>query len=570
MAGPVHYEFYIRKTAPSPWTLVQATENRAQAVEAAEETLAEHRAVAVRVTKETLDPETMEFASVTILNKGAPELPKKRLIRDDDAFQSNCLTPQDLYAPHARELISRVLDDWLARQGSTAFELLHRPDMVEHLEAAGVELQHAIQKVAVPESQATGQPVHELIRHYQGLIEKASLRIAAAGKRGFPDLARESVADVANRLSGSPDRAFLMGGAIARALAPVRGARARLEKLMDLTDQAPADGPPHALVLVAVEQILCEMLAARGGMAEVLGPALDLGATLTVLVRMAAPDEVDALIDADPRWLVLVPPLDGPARRLGEKLAAGAFPLLAAALARRVVRELTGPRRLRPSDATGEIEILRVLAMALTATAGRLLSLEEIQSAVSERSKTLVAADFVATYVSDCRTAQDEAKKLVWLCENVTGASNKRAAARWLTACVATLRFETEMRSGETTVAQRLAGLASLQAAARGAGLNERDETDVSAAIGAVGGTVEAEAKLMVQLARAPIPTSQKLTVLLQLATGVSAPFGPAAERAKAEAVRLLRNPETRAELAAAPEVLTPLRPLFQAAGLAA
>ena len=358
MAGPVHYEFYVRKTAPSPWTLVQATEDRAQAITAAEEALAEGRAVAVRVTKETLDSETMEFNSITVLNKGAPEQPKKRLVRDDDSHQSNCLTPQDLYAPHARELIGRVLEDWLARQGATPFELLHRADLVEHLEAAGVELQHAVQKVAVPESQATGQPVHELVRHYQALIEKASTRITAAGRRGFIDLEREPIAQVATRLAGHPDRAFQMGGAITLALAPVKGGRARLERLMDLSDQAPADGPPRALVQVAIEQILCEMLAARGGMTEVLGPALDLGAMLAVLVRMAAPDAVDILVEMHPRWLVLVPPLDGPARRLGEKLAAGAFPLLAAALARRVLRELTGPRRLRPADAVGEIEIL--------------------------------------------------------------------------------------------------------------------------------------------------------------------------------------------------------------------
>ena len=47
----------------------------------------------------------------------------------------------------------------------TPFELMHRPDLAEVLEASGVELQHAVQKVAVPQSQATGQGVHELIRH---------------------------------------------------------------------------------------------------------------------------------------------------------------------------------------------------------------------------------------------------------------------------------------------------------------------------------------------------------------------------------------------------------------------
>ena len=199
MAGPVHYELYIRKTAPSPWTLLQATEDRQHAITTAEEILKDKHAVAVRVTKETLDPDTMEFASTTILTRGVAEAPRKRVV--DDADRPNCMAPADLYTPHARELIGRVLEDWLMRNGVTVFELLHRPDLVERLEASGVEVQHAIQKVAIPESQATGQASHELIRHYQKLVEQAMERVVVAGRKDtFPDLANRSLADVANRL----------------------------------------------------------------------------------------------------------------------------------------------------------------------------------------------------------------------------------------------------------------------------------------------------------------------------------------------------------------------------------
>ncbi|WP_262423464.1 hypothetical protein [Brevundimonas denitrificans] len=102
--------------------------------------------------------------------------------------------------------------------------------------------------------------------------------------------------------------------------------------------------------------------------------------------------------------------------------------------------------------------------MALTATTGRLLSLEEVQDAFVQRSKALVTADFVGTYAASCKSAVDEAAALVRLCENVTGAANKRAAGRWLSACVGALRFETEQRGGPPNLAaQRLAALAVLQ-----------------------------------------------------------------------------------------------------------
>ncbi|WP_414553582.1 hypothetical protein, partial [Anabaena sp. CCY 0017] len=85
--------------------------------------------------------------------------------------------------------------------GVTAFELLHRPDLAEILEASGVELQHAVQKIAVPEAQASGQEVHAMIRHYQRLADATVARLLKARRDGrFPALDKASVADVARRL----------------------------------------------------------------------------------------------------------------------------------------------------------------------------------------------------------------------------------------------------------------------------------------------------------------------------------------------------------------------------------
>lgn len=570
MSGPVHYEVYIRKTAPAPWSLLMATEDRKVAVETAEDLLKDDRAAAVRVTRETLDPDTMQFSSFTVLTKGAPEVKRKRLVEDADAGPA-CNGPHDLYAPHARELLGRVMEDWLSRNGVTAFELLHRPDLAEKLEASGVELQHAIQKMAVPESQSTGQTVHDLMRHYQRLADQTIERVILAGRKGlFADLSQRSVADVAHKLAGQTERAFAMGGAVCGALSGVRGARPRLDKLMDLADSAPMEGAPRALVMVPVEQLLCEMLAQRTALAEILGPALDQGASLAAVVRMAAPREVEALIKFDPKLDLLIPPVDGPAARLGARLAAGEFPLLAASLARMVLRELMSPRRLRPADAPGEIDILRALATALTAAAGRLLTLDEVQNAFVERSRAIVTSEFVAAYVKHCDTVLCEAEMLTRLCENVTGNANKRSAARWLSACVGSLRFETEMRQSAGTASHKLGVLAGLQKSVRAANLAGHDEEAICAAVGAIGGTLEAEAKLTAQLSRAPAPPVQKLGVLLRIAAGETAPLGPAADRARTEALKLLRAPEARTALAANPEALAAIRPLMSAAGLAA
>ncbi|WP_428152999.1 hypothetical protein [Brevundimonas sp.] len=572
MAGPIHYEVYVRKSAPSAWTLLIATEDRKHAIETAEDQLNDRLAVASRVTKETLDPDTMEFSSLTILTLGAPEEKKKKVA--DPTLRPACNGPAELYSPHARAMIGRVLEDWLKREGVTAFELLHRPDVAERLEASGVELQHAIQKVAVPESQATGQDVHGVVRHYQKLVEQGMARLRKAGRDGmFPALEGRSIADLAHRLAGASDRAFSMGGVVAGALKDRRGARERLGALMDLMDAAPTDGPPRALVVVVVEQIVAEMLAVRTNLTEILGPSLDQGANLAAIVRMVAPAEMDGLLRMDPRLALMMPDVDGPAARLGVHLAAGDFPLLAASLARLVTRELTSPRRLRPADPVGEIDILRLLAMALTSSAGRLLTLEEVQTAFVERSKSLVTADFVGAYVNPCPTVLAEAEQLTRLCENVTGGANKRAAARWLSACIGSLRFETEMRQavpGGPSASQKLATLARLQRAVRAAHLGEHDQAQIAEAIGAVGANLEVDANLIAQIVRAQVSAPQKLAALLKLATGEAGPLGPAADRARSEAIKLLRAPDVRTALSAAPESVAALKGLMQAAGLAA
>jgi hypothetical protein len=60
------------------------------------------------------------------------------------------------------------------------------------------------------------------------------------------------------------------------------------------------------------------------------------------------------------------------------------------------------------------------------------------------------------------------------------------------------------------------------------------------------------------------------LTLLLRMACGQSCPKGPAADRAKTEAIRLLRQADSRAVLSSEPETMASLKPLMQSAGLAA
>jgi hypothetical protein len=565
----VHFELFARKQHGSGWSLELATEDRARATETAEEMLAEGRAVAVKVTKETLDEDTREFKTVTILAKGEPERTKAKAA--PETLEPLCVSPQDLYSTHARDRIGRLLDAWLARNKATPFELLHRPDLIEKLDASGLELQHAIQKVAIPEAQARGVGVHEIIRTFQRLVQATIDRVLGDARKGvLPKLDKEDFAKVAERLVGEPERHYLLGAAVARSIGEGANWREKVNRLLDLADAAPASPPARALAFHVLEEPLAEVLGSRAGMAELLGDHLDLGATLAAMTRLAAADSVEALVAIEPGVARVMPPLEGAAARLANWLDGPYFENVRAAIARRVLKELVGPRRLRPTDAESEIIVLRALAMALTAGAGRVLSLDDVQAAFIERSKMMVRADFVEAYLSNDRTPLGEVEALLWLAENITGAANKRQACRWISANVGALKFETDIRSGPDSPAIKLAALADMQRSVRRAGFVSEEAGPVLARFGEVGGLVEADSRLTAMLSKADAPVLSRLTVLLRLAAGEAAPLGPAADRAKAEALKLMRIPETRAELAKAPEVLDRVRTLMQTAGLAA
>jgi hypothetical protein len=259
----------------------------------------------------------------------------------------------------------------------------------------------------------------------------------------------------------------------------------------------------------------------------------------------------------------VMPELSPQATRLAQWLMGENFQDTRAAIGRRILRELIGPRRLCPGEAAREIDVLRALAMSLTAAAGKLLPLEEVQSAFIARSKMLVTGDFVEAYLGSGMSSFEEVEALIC-------AANKRQAGGWLKAVIASLRFEKEMIGGDENPGARLVQLAALHRSVGRCGLVEGDYQPIQEKLGDIGGHVEAHSRLSQTVARANAPLIHRLTLLLKLAAGESAPMGPAANRARAEALKLFKLDETRAELANAPDQMRQVRDLIQAAGLAA
>lgn len=567
---PVHFEVFTRRSPKASWALEMATESRDQAMAAAESLLKEGRA-AVRVSRETFNPETGEFQSTRLMEKGVVvEEKKPRIIRETDSV---CASPSDLYTHVARDKIGRLLEDWLRRYDATPFELLHSPKLAETLEASGNDLLHVAQKLSVPESQDTGVPLHELIRRWQGLFDRACARLIQDGRKNlFPDLTPDSVVAVVGHLSDHPDRVYVLGGSLARSLRDARGATAKLGVLLTYGERLAAEPRERGLAwaMQVIEMPVVEIVSGRGSLSELVGEDLDLGGSLALLTQLAAGREVELISRHDARVARIMPPLEGVLAGYDRLIQAGHLPQLASIASRRCVTELKGPRRLCPDDAMAEIETLRALALCMSAAGRDEGQREDIKQAFIERSKKLVTSDFVTALMSDIEDPAEEVERLIWLCENMVGVSNKREAARWLMTFVGQQRFERSLRDSHEPAPQRLQKLAKMQGRVRAAQLIEKDGDDICLKIGQIGALIASDVRLLAQVQRSPATPVQKLAMLTGFAAGQTAPTGPLAEEAKLLAMKLLRDPAVRQALISQPQVLVALRPMMQAAGLAA
>ena len=223
MSRQVHYELFVRRGASPGWSLQEAGESRAEILKAAETALTSAYITGVKVMKETYDESTGDFMSLRIFEEGKRKF-KIAKAAEDAPPALPCLTPQDLYGVHARHTLGRLFADVLARWKLTVTELIHRADMLEKLEATGTLFQHAVQKVAIAQSNGGEQPLPQTIRALTDLADRAIQRVYKE-QRARRVVTPETVDDLnayAEAKAGTADDVFLTGLAFAQYLKPAK------------------------------------------------------------------------------------------------------------------------------------------------------------------------------------------------------------------------------------------------------------------------------------------------------------------------------------------------------------
>ena len=292
----VHFEIFRQQgKSGGGWALVEAMEDRDAAIDTAKLMLQEGRAAAVRVVKETYQPSTGDYMSLTVFEGGKTEVKKKNTKVDEIASPVPCFKPDDLYSYHARMTMTRVLGEWLARQKLTVTELIHSAAALEKFEATGTTYQHAVQKIAVAQAAESESSVAQIVKQLNDLCTTAIHRVYKDERASlFPVLEPGEFGPLAEKLGANPDARYVLNGAITKYLASAQGWDEKLQRLLVLMAEIPAEGPGRTLLLTAIDSLVAEMLNGAAALADLLGHNPDLGHALLNLVELFLGTEVHA------------------------------------------------------------------------------------------------------------------------------------------------------------------------------------------------------------------------------------------------------------------------------------
>ena len=528
MAREIHYEVFRRVGAKGVWSLHDVRQDRDSAIEMAQGLMKAEKATGVKVVKETYNDDTGDYLTLKIFEEGHNQV-KVPVAQEDTPNALPCFKPEDLYSYHARSTIRRLLPDFLARNRITVTELIHRPDILEKLEATGTLYQHAIQKVAVAQAANTATPVQAIVKGLNELATKAIQRVYRDQRKGlFPNPRADQFGELAQKLGTQGDAAYIFNAALSNHLKDAKGWDEKVQLLLTVMENAPAAEGPRKLVLSSVDAILAEVMGGSAALHELMGPADTLAVALGQLVELflgRAPKDAR-----------------GGLSKLTQHFAADDLAEARTAVANRIVAEFKSTKRLVPDSLVEELKALRSLANKVVLGVGKYLSHEDLVAAFTLRSKRLVNQEILSAHI-DGVLPDEKVERLLFVEENVIGTQNKHQLAGFVLPVVNSAPFENFFNNPKSPILGRLQRLVALQGKVRRSNFIEVQRQEIIDKIDRLACNAATSAKLFEGLEARNSNHVEKATTLLKLVLGGFFTEGQLMSRAREMILGYLATP---------------------------
>lgn len=530
MAKQIHYEVFVIRSGQKTWILHEAHDDRAKAMNSAKYALLQEKFTGARVVKETHNLDTGEYLPITVFEEGGFEAVKK----GKEEVRLPCLTPRDLYSPHARVLIARVLEDALDRWGITAMEMLHRADVLEELQASGTVLQHGMQKWAITQSTSENLPVVEVMKQLNELVSRGMEKVFKdARAKVFPKLKGNDLAKafaVAER-SGEPD--YIISGAIAGSLESFGSWAEKLSALLELMDHLPEGDKGRRVCLGSIDDFISEIVSGKAALEDLIGEQPDLGASLVLLIELFLGKGDNAEISAKKGL-----------KRLAFWFGKDELHHSRSAVIQRVLEELNGIKRLSPDDIQREVELTRRLAKRMVLCQGPMVSIGDIINAFEKRSTRLTMPEMAEEYMAGAMTPDERIDLLLDLEDNIIGDGNKARLVDYIVPILTGPKMEPHFLKTDEPLLRRMSRLAGLQVRVLESGFPDVEKQRVMEDFDKLASKVEQAGKLFVSIAARPVSSAEKAVTLLRLLDASVLTEGDCALAAARHVAGFMREPD--------------------------
>ena len=187
-----------------------------------------------------------------------------------------CTEPHHFYAPHARDLIGRLLRSFLDNQRITPTELLHSVAYQRKLMTAGNVLEGAVQKACLAQVKDTSTSVTVRIKEMHSLIESVTKRVRAQEQGyGIEKMDAQECLQELKKSAPSPDsnaKDFKINRLLTRYMESSEGWHdkfKRLFKIFTLLSAGEAAKNPRNVAFG--DMILGEIIRSKAGLDMVIG-----------------------------------------------------------------------------------------------------------------------------------------------------------------------------------------------------------------------------------------------------------------------------------------------------------
>ncbi|MEE8393121.1 MAG: cyclic nucleotide-binding domain-containing protein [Rhodospirillales bacterium] len=278
----IHFE--IHACLDERWTIHSSSRIRDRAVEQARALLATKQFDGVKVTREGGKSDEEDV----IFQEGGARAKKKITVSPvEDA--PNCKKLADFYGFPARKTIGRLLRKYLDENAIMAIELLHNHGQLKWFSRNETLINQAVQCVARIRARETGEKQHIcvdwLYDMFGGMVKRAE---KIGDTEDYYLVLKEKGMDALIKRvkkKGVPEknRDFVIRAALAAYVSDAREWESKLELIVGLAEQDPADK-----AFAYLDEVIAEIFDGASAIKDVLGFQRNLCQSLQTLVRLSA------------------------------------------------------------------------------------------------------------------------------------------------------------------------------------------------------------------------------------------------------------------------------------------